>query len=92
MKPFRLVVDVVMFAAGAGAGVYWGVNHPTQAVNVEQHERVEALKVKVAAEQAKIEVLQKFGKDSTDAQAALSDAQTQLDQAKQELAGQAAPQ
>jgi len=79
MKPIRLVVHVLLFAAGAGAGVYWGVNHPTQAVTVETQERVQGLRLKVAAEQAKIEVLQKFGKDSSDAQAQLADAQKQLE-------------
>jgi CHASE3 domain sensor protein len=36
---FKLITHVLVFAIGAGAGVYWGVNHPSQAQQVEMREQ-----------------------------------------------------
>ncbi len=36
---FKLITHVLVFALGAGAGVYWGVNHPSQAQQIEMREQ-----------------------------------------------------
>ena len=85
MKFYRLIVDAVFFVGGAAAGVYWGVNHPSQAADFAQREKVQALKVEVAADQASVNVLQKFGGNSDAAQAALTEAQNKLADAQKNL-------
>jgi flagellar basal body-associated protein FliL len=34
VEVIKLVVHLVVFAIGAGVGVWWGVNHPQQAQNI----------------------------------------------------------
>ena len=35
----KLITHVLVFAVGAGAGVYWGVNHPSQAQHIADMEQ-----------------------------------------------------
>jgi hypothetical protein len=55
---FKIISHAVIFLAGAGAGVYWGVHHPTQAASLSD---MEAAKAQQAIAQAKLEVLQQVG-------------------------------
>ncbi len=43
---FKLITHVLVFAIGAGAGVYWGVNHPSQAqqIEIKEQARLDQLK------------------------------------------------
>ena len=47
---FKIITHVLVFAVGAGAGVYWGVNHPSQAQNVANVEQAKIDQVKQAAQ------------------------------------------
>jgi hypothetical protein len=55
----RLIVLLIVFTTGAGLGIWWGVNHPSEAVVVSSQEEIQALKIQAAAE-AKIDLLNKF--------------------------------
>jgi hypothetical protein len=73
----RFLLDLVIFAVGAGLGIWWGVSHPAEAQNVAAREQA-------AVAQAKIEVLEKFmGTTQPDQRGA--EFQQMLDQEKQKL-------
>jgi hypothetical protein len=71
MKMIRLIMNLAFFAAGAGLGIYWGVNHPTQATDIAQREERAAL-------DAKIDFLTKFGNNIPNGAQMLSDDQKKL--------------
>ncbi len=52
---FKLIGHAIFFALGAGAGIYWGVHHPTQAADLANDESV---KIQQAVAAAKQQVLQ----------------------------------
>jgi hypothetical protein len=56
----KALVHLAIFALGAALGVWWGVNHPTQAANVAGREDVAINKVKAEVAKAKIELLEHF--------------------------------
>jgi hypothetical protein len=76
----KLISHLILFALGAGAGVYWGVNHPDLAAR-------EHLKIQAAVSQAKIELLQRFstGDASANYQKMLEDEKQKLSQANQQI-------
>jgi len=49
---FKLISHAVLFLAGAGAGVYWGVHHPTAAATVSDTETAKIQQAVAAAKQA----------------------------------------
>jgi NAD-dependent oxidoreductase involved in siderophore biosynthesis len=71
MKPFRLIVDVALLAAGAAGGIYWGVNHPNEAADIARREQV-------AADKAKVQFLEKFASHIPNGDQLLQDAQKKL--------------
>jgi hypothetical protein len=78
----KLILHLIVFAAGAGLGVWWGVNHPSEAQNVAAREEA-------AAAQAKIEVITHFmssdDKNSAEYKQMLQDEQQKLQDAKAKL-------
>ncbi|HSV16449.1 MAG TPA: hypothetical protein VLI90_19455 [Tepidisphaeraceae bacterium] len=56
----KLLVHLAIFAVGAALGVWWGVNHPTQAADVAGREDVAINRVKAEVAKAKIELLEHF--------------------------------
>jgi hypothetical protein len=68
---FRLIVNIVFFVVGAGLGVLWGVNHPSQAQNIATREQITASK-------AKIEILEKIGDKIPNGQQMLDDEKKKL--------------
>ena len=73
----KLLFHLVVFAVGAGLGIWWGVNHPSEAQDVAAREQA-------AVATARIELLQKFlGTTQPDQQNA--EFQQMLDQEKQKL-------
>ncbi|MGA2233675.1 MAG: hypothetical protein ABSH22_22445 [Tepidisphaeraceae bacterium] len=54
------IVHILFFIAGAGVGIWWGVDHPTQAQKVATTEETDTAKIEAAVAQAKIELLSKF--------------------------------
>jgi hypothetical protein len=87
----KFVFHIIFFFAGAGVGIWWGVNHPTQAQSVSATEEQEAAKIQAAVSQEKIALLNRFtGHTATDQDAAdlkqmLSDEQQKLQNAKTKL-------
>lgn len=87
----KLVLHLIVFLAGAGVGIWWGANHPTQAQNVSATEEEQAAKIQAAVSQEKITLLQKFlGNSSPDQNAAdfkqmLSDEKQKLQNANAKL-------
>jgi len=55
----KLIIHLIFFTAGAGLGIWWGVNHPSEAALVSSQEELQAAKIQAAAE-AKIELLNSF--------------------------------
>jgi hypothetical protein len=54
------IVHIIFFVAGAGLGIWWGVNHPSAAQNVANTEQDQASRVEDAVKKAKIELLDKL--------------------------------
>lgn len=48
---FKHIVHIIFFAAGAGVGIWWGVNHPTQAQNLAAQEQIKVQQAIDAANQ-----------------------------------------
>ncbi|MGA2443602.1 MAG: hypothetical protein ABSH08_21830 [Tepidisphaeraceae bacterium] len=68
---------LIIFAAGLGLGIWWGVNHPSEAQMVATREQA-------AVSQAKIDLLQRFlGKSNPDQ--ANADFKQMLNDEKQKL-------
>jgi len=42
---FKLIIFVVGLGLGFGGGVYWGVNHPSEAATMAAREKIEAQKL-----------------------------------------------
>jgi len=55
----KLIIHLIFFTAGAGLGIWWGVNHPSEAAVVSSQEEIQAAKIQAVAE-AKIELLNNF--------------------------------
>ncbi|MGA2229571.1 MAG: hypothetical protein ABSH22_01480 [Tepidisphaeraceae bacterium] len=73
MKPLlRLIGHILVLVIGIFIGVLWGVNHPTQAADINQQEQI-------AATKAKIELLEKFGGSIPNGQQMLDDEKKKLD-------------
>jgi uncharacterized membrane protein len=80
----KLVLHLIVFLAGAGVGIWWGVHHPAQAQNVSTTEEEQAAKIQAAVSQEKITLLQKFlGNSNPDQNAA--DFKQMLSDEKQKL-------
>jgi hypothetical protein len=96
----KILIYLVVFALGAGTGIWWSVNHPDAAVDIAAREQQQAAKLQAAVAQAKIELLQKFLASSDSSAVAdpnassndagyhrmLSDEQQKLSEAKKRLA------
>ncbi len=52
----KLLVHLIVFALGAGAGIYYGVKHPESAQQIASSEEIEAAKLKAVA-QAKLDTI-----------------------------------
>jgi hypothetical protein len=48
----KLLFHAVVFALGAGLGIWWGVNHPTQASIIASREDVAINKIKAGVAKA----------------------------------------
>jgi hypothetical protein len=48
---FKHIVHLIFFAAGAGVGIWWGVNHPTQAADIAAQEQIKMQQAVAAAKQ-----------------------------------------
>jgi hypothetical protein len=57
---FKLVSHAVIFSLGAGLGVWWGTNHPTQAAIVAGREDTYITRIKAEVAKAKVDLLEKF--------------------------------
>ncbi len=78
----KYMLHLVTFVVGASLGIWWGVNHPSQATTVLNDESAAAGKVETAVAKAKIELLQKFINSPTSQPA---DYNQMLDEEKQKL-------
>jgi len=87
----KLIFHLVVFLAGAGVGIWWGVNHPAAAQNVSAQEEQQAAKIQAAVSQEKITLLQKFlgtsnsDQTSADFKQMLSDEKQKLQNATAKL-------
>ena len=80
----KFIFHIIFFFAGAGVGIWWGVNHPTQAQSVSATEEQEAAKIQAAVSTEKIDLINKFmGHASNDQDAA--DLKQMLSDEKQKL-------
>jgi hypothetical protein len=59
---FKHLVHLIFFAAGAGVGIWWGVNHPTQAQDLAAQEQA---KVQQAIDAANTKIAQLEGQSGT---------------------------
>ncbi|MDP9174456.1 MAG: hypothetical protein M3O30_11400 [Planctomycetota bacterium] len=66
----KLLIHLIVFAAGAGLGIWWGVNHPNEAATIAQREQTEAAKIR-------LQVLQQLD-DSPKARQMLADEQKKI--------------
>ncbi|MGD1278206.1 MAG: hypothetical protein ABR964_13420 [Tepidisphaeraceae bacterium] len=86
----RLGFAVVIFLAGAGAGIYWGVHHPQLAADIAGKEQQQTLKIQAEVARAKIQLLDQFLGDkkpaSGDVRQMKSEEQKKLDDANKGLA------
>jgi uncharacterized membrane protein len=83
----KLITHSVVFLAGAGAGIYWGVHNPTAAANLSD---VGSAKIQQAVAQAKKDVLSEVAADQNSAGSSISDShkakvQQMLQSAQQDL-------
>lgn len=79
------ILHIVFFLAGAGVGIWWGVNHPSQAQSVSATEEQEAAKIQATVSQEKIAFFDKLmGHNSSDQDAA--DLKRMLNDEKQKVA------
>jgi uncharacterized membrane protein len=91
----KLVFHLIVFLAGAGVGIWWGVNHPSQAQTVSSTEVQEAARIQATVSQEKIALLQRFlgtsdpNQAKSDFKQMLSDEQQKLESAKSELGNKA---
>jgi hypothetical protein len=86
MKLLRLIFMVIVFFIGAAVGSHWSVYHPIEATIIAQREHLDSLKVQVAADQAKVDFLTKYGDKIPNGKLLLNDEQAKLDGANAELA------
>ncbi len=86
---FKIISHAVLFLAGAGAGIYWGVNHPTQAASVSNTESAQIQKAVATAKQTLLQQVvadQNSSPAAAPQQAAIqSKYQQMLQSAKQEV-------
>lgn len=81
----KLIFCLIIFAAGVGVGIYWGVSHPNQAANVAQTEADDTASIQAKIKQAKIDLLNKLNDDSSGT--SNSDFRRMLDNEKHKLQG-----
>jgi hypothetical protein len=89
----KLILHLVVFAAGAGVGIWWGVNHPIEAQNISAREQVQAAKIQAAVSQEKIDLMNRLlghdevkPADTAAFKQMLSDEKQKLQDAKSKLA------
>jgi hypothetical protein len=89
----KLISHLLILLVGAALGIWWGVNHPTEAQNIHDQEQQQAAKIQEAVSQEKIDLMNRLlGHDSVkpaDTAAfkqMLSDEQQKLQDAKSKLA------
>jgi len=78
MKLVRLFMLVIVFLIGALVGSHWSVYHPVEATILAQREHLQKLKIEVAADQAKVDFLTKYGGKIPNGDKLLSDEQGKL--------------
>lgn len=54
----RLITYAIVFILGAGAGIWWGSQHPDKAADIASKEAVETAKLQTAITTAKIDALE----------------------------------
>ncbi|HEY1921623.1 MAG TPA: hypothetical protein VGG44_02565 [Tepidisphaeraceae bacterium] len=61
----KLISHLLILLVGAGIGIWWGVNHPSEAQNIHDQEEIQAAKVQAAVSQEKIDLMNRLlGQDS----------------------------
>ena len=80
----KLIFCLIIFAAGVGVGIYWGVSHPNQAANVAQTEADDTASIQAKIKQAKIDLLNKLDDSGSTSN---SDFHRMLDNEKHKLQG-----
>jgi hypothetical protein len=81
----KFIFHVLIFAVGAGAGVWWGVNHPRAAQNLDAQIQAEVSKAKIAVYN---DVLKDNPGNSAAYQQKIQDEQKNLNAANQQLQNQ----
>jgi len=87
----KLIIHLIVFATGAGVGIWWGANHPSQAQNVASQEQQEVARIQAAASQEKIDLINRFmdrkttDQDAADLKQMLSDEKQKLQNATAKL-------
>jgi hypothetical protein len=85
----KLIVHLIVFTAGTGLGIWWGVNHPSEAALVASQEETQTDKIRSVA-QARMELLKQFIEGHpTDPKS--TEYQKMLDQENQKLQGTPSP-
>jgi hypothetical protein len=79
----KIASHVVVFAIGAGGGIWWGVHNPAQAQQISDSEQQTAMRVKAAVAQGKQQALQQVVND----QNSTPGASVNTDHVKQMLQG-----
>jgi hypothetical protein len=89
----KLILHLIVFAVGAGVGIWWGANHPTEAQNISAQEEVQTAKIQAAVSQEKIDLMNRLlghdavkASDTTEFKQMLSDEKQKLQDAKSKLA------
>jgi hypothetical protein len=91
--PMKLLFHLIVFAAGAGVGIWWGVNHPMEAQNISAQEEIQSAKIQAAVSQEKIDLMNRLlghdavkPADTAAFKQMLSDEKQKLQDAKAKLA------
>jgi hypothetical protein len=89
----KMAIHLIVFALGVAAGVYFSVSHPQAAADIADQEQKQALKLKAAVSEARVDLLQKFLNETPTTQGSgyqrmLDDEKKKLADAKQALGNQ----
>jgi hypothetical protein len=78
----KFIFHVLIFVAGAGVGIWWGVNHPKAAQNLDAQVQAEVSKAKIAVYN---DVIKDNPNNAANYQQKISAEQKNLTQAQQQL-------
>jgi hypothetical protein len=87
------IIRIGFFIAGCLVGVFWGVNHPSEAARVANVEGIQGLKIRAEVSKAKIALLDTFAGDHPDPkyQQMKDDEKKNLDDTNKQLEASAQP-